>query len=613
MLWTKFRKILKKPKTNFGLILLLLGVLCLAIAVGVTPTFAVNYLTADHSITSKGVQLLNIYRLYSALLGIGLIFLGAILTKVKRFFIPNDTIVLVLGMVAWAILFGIYLSTHQIPVNPAGFYLEAARQLAQNGYHIPAYVTGFGEQGIPFAFPPLGIYVYASGGKLLGGITTAALWIPGILLPIQAFSAYKFVKQFSGSNQAAQWCAVFLLLIPHLFYRTLYGDGITTGLSGIFLLLAWYFAIKPLYKPVPYLNFIIGGLMVGLSILSHPGIGLFCAVSFTILSVSQNGFTLRGIIGWFVSGITALIMLLPWLFPVLSMHGLDPFLAALKDEKSAFSMLSNVGDSLSYIYTKHLGDQSETSTLLLFPFVPSMIYTIIWGPRVILFLLLAAIFTFKGHPSVTMFLFATSIGIFYKDVFDSSFGSQRLLRATKADVKLPFESWRFFLFGLAHVMILFMLCFPYTLTSTLSPAEQETYSWIRANTDPDSSFLIQGMDENLVYFGQRTILLPTLGAEWVPDAEYGNGLQRNSIIKNKIFACRELNCLRSLFEKYAIAADYIIFRVSSKEEKLWVDRLAASSAFEIVYQSGRIVILRCLSCYPTPPSLDAPPAAETYN
>jgi hypothetical protein len=589
MSWIK----LKPTPTNIlGAIVILVGLVGTVIALINSPAFAAKYFSADHNITSQGLEQLNRYRLILFLVGVMLIISGSVLIAKKGLQFKIDSLVLELGVVAWAILYILYLSTHKVPVNPAGFYLESARQLAANGYQIPAFVTGFGIKGIPFVYPPLGLYIYALVGKLLGSITTAALFIPGILLPIQAFSAYLFVKQFTGSNQAAQWAALFLLLTPQIFYRTIYGDGITTGLSGIFLLLSWYYAVKPTSR----FNSVVGGLMVGLSILSHPGIGLFCAVTFTILFISQVRFTLSAIFRLFFSGIAALLIILPWLLPVISIHGLDPFLAGVKDSKSSLHMFENIGGTLSRIYIEHVGDQQEILAFLLFPPLLAMIYSVIRERSVILLLLLAGLFTFKGHPSVTMFVFALSIGIFYKDILNAVFGYQYpQSQEQKPDTNSPIMSWRFLSFALVYIGALFMLCIPYVRTPAFSPGEQEMYSWINTNTKPDSTFLIEEKDENLVYFGQRTILLPTLGAEWIPDPKYGNGLQRDRYIKNKVFACRELDCLINLFTEYSIVPDYMIFQISNPEEKIWIDKLG-SSMFEVAFKSEQIVILRCQSC-----------------
>ena len=137
------------------------------------------------------------------------------------------------------------------------------------------------------------------------------------------------MKQWKGSKQAPLWAALVLLLMPQMYSRTMFADGITTGLAGIFLLASWIMVMKPVGKLTIYSKSILGGVFVGLSILSHPGVGLFASVSFAILHLYQNGFNIKSVKGLFSSGFTALLVILPWLNVVISTHGIAPILAGL--------------------------------------------------------------------------------------------------------------------------------------------------------------------------------------------------------------------------------------------------------------------------------------------
>lgn len=509
------------------------------------------------------------------------------LRKIK----PVKHIILLSAIGAWAILYLIYVLTHEIPVNPAGFYLESTSQLISHGFRLPKTVSGFGENGIPYAYPPLGFYVLAATGYLFGGVVRAALYIPGILLPIQAIAAYSFVKRWKASEQAAQWAGVVLLLMPHIFFRTLFGDGITTGLAGVFLLLSWRCAIA-VDKPGFSRTSVIGGLFVGMSFLSHPAIGVFCAVTFTLLLISETGFNLTALSGLVASGITAIAITLPWLLTVTTIHGFDPILAGMQDSKGPLSLSQGLKTTLLYIYDKHTGDV-ETLAMLLFPVPIAILYNIIQGPRVIFLLLIAGLFTFKGHPSVSMFAFALSIGTFYNDILFPAF-NRKHIRGVRQEPEQnpPGGSWVYLLFAGAHIIALFLLCLPYTVNPTFAPGEKETYDWISANTAPDATFVMEDIAENLVYFGRRTILLPVLGAEWIPSPEFGNGLLRNRLVKYEIYACRQPECLSNVFSKYNVTPDYLIYRISDASEQAWIDELSASSYFEVVFSSEAFIILR---------------------
>lgn len=572
------------------------GLLGVALAFLFSPSLVARYFSMDHQLTPEGVRKLMGYRTILLLVSGVILCCGYRIKKYQRIIIRNNTIAFCFGLLAWAILYVLYLSYHNFPVNPAGYYLESARQLIQNDFRIPAYLKGFGIPGIPFAYPPLGFYVYALGAKILGDIPEVALILPGLLLPIQAWAGYLFVKQFTGSEQAAQWAGVFLLLIPHLFYRTLFGDGITTGLSGIFLLLSWYFAVKADPGAKDYRSALLGGIFVGLSVLSHPGIGLFCVVTFTILFVVHAGWQWYTFWGVALAGITVFILtFLLWLLPVISFHGIEPLLASVRDKKSPFYLFANFTNTISYSYGNHLGDERETLFMVLFPLGISVLYSLVRGPRVVFLLFLSSLFTFRGHPSVTMFVFALCLGVFYRDIsqmiivpLPGKFSSNE----QNENSVFVVESLPFVVFSLLHVLLLSVLCWDYVFMNALDKGEMQTYLWIRSNTKADATFIIEGIDENLVYFAERTILLPTLGAEWIPDSDFGNALQRNSPIVQSFFSCRDINCVIEIMNQYNLKPDYVVYRVSSEEEKDFIEALHVSDKFELVFSSGKMYVLQ---------------------
>jgi 4-amino-4-deoxy-L-arabinose transferase and related glycosyltransferases of PMT family len=382
---------------KFGILIIILGVAAIALAILITPTFAANYLSPNHNLALSTIKKLSIYRHVLLIVGILLIISGSISitvkeTKLRQIMAFSHTeiffhsIAIVGLFCAWAVLYSLYLINHNIPTNPGGFYLESARQLAQNRFLIPEYVQGFGKNGIPFVYPPLTFYVLAAMGYILGGILKVALYLPGFLLLIQAILMYFFMKQWTGSKQASLWAAMVLLLVPQIFYRTIFADGITTGFSSIFVLASWILAIRPVDKSNTYRKSIVGGIFVGLSILSHPALGLFCSVSFAIWYIYRNGWNITAIKGLFSSGITAFLVILPWLLAVISMHGTAPLLAGLHASpvNSGSDIIGTIKSTLANMYYKNITrSRSDSVIFWVFPFILAMIYDIIRGPRIL--------------------------------------------------------------------------------------------------------------------------------------------------------------------------------------------------------------------------------------
>jgi len=332
---------------------------------------------------------------------------------------------------------------------------------------------------------------------------------------------------------------------------------------------------------------------------------LFCSVSFVVLYLYSKGFTKKAMMGLFLTGIIALVVILPWLYTTISKHGIAPFLAGLSDSKSSLSVIGRENDMFGfvkstfyYIVNKHIDGFSNTWSFIVFPFILAVVYNIIKGPRIIILLLLVGLVIMRGHPSVTMFVLAASLGLFYDRFFMTFLDSKYSQYLGKNNIQSSASiNWQFLSFFAIHVFFLIMLCSRYTNRPPFDVGEQETYEWIRENSAETSTFVTESMDEKLVFFGQRTILLPILGAEWIPDPEFGNWTARNSYINNEIFQCRESECLLDIFEKYNLTPDYIIYSVSNYEERAWIEDLNVSSMFKIVFQSENFVTLRTFFNY----------------
>ena len=76
--------------------------------------------------------------------------------------------------------------------------------------------------------------------------------------------------------------------------------------------------------------------------------------------------------------------------------------------------------------------------------------------------------------------------------------------------------------------------------------------------------------------------------------KYVDGMQVmrvNGYINNEIYKCRKIECLQSLFKKYNLAPDYMIYQISDNGERTWVKMLSASPLFSVAFESGDFVTL----------------------
>ena len=80
--------------------------------------------------------------------------------KTKRVLSREEWGTLIFGLTLFlSILIRIFPETlTSFPINDGGMFMVMARELRLNGFALPAY-TSYNNFNIPFAYPPLGLYV----------------------------------------------------------------------------------------------------------------------------------------------------------------------------------------------------------------------------------------------------------------------------------------------------------------------------------------------------------------------------------------------------------------------------------------------------------------------
>ncbi len=219
------------------------------------------------------------------------------------------------------------IQTH-FPINDGGMFYTMAGELASNGYALPAQ-TGYNGLDLPFAYPPLGIYL-ASLLADFGRIPSLAvfLWLPALasLLAIPAF--HLFARSLLQDDLRAALATLFFALTPGRYDWHIMGGGVTRAVGMLCLLLAAYFVLR-LFKEEKWKLLPPAILFCSLAVLSHPEVGLqtagLCAVLWLFF-----GRTRRGVLSAFMVVPGVMLLTAPWWGTVISHNGLDPFLSALQ-------------------------------------------------------------------------------------------------------------------------------------------------------------------------------------------------------------------------------------------------------------------------------------------
>lgn len=234
------------------------------------------------------------------------------------------TVLLISGVVRF-----LPLGTSDYPLNDGALFARMAGDLAGNGFLLPAFTTYNGE-AIPFAYPPLGLYLTGILSLFLGGDAAAVVrWLPAALSTASVLALYLMAAELLRSRWRGMVAAAAFALIPRSYLWLIVGGGVTRSLGLLLALLALQQGIRMLrtHRPVHVLTTAVLG---GLTLLSHPQAAVFLAVSLLTL-LAFHVFRGRGVTAvaqLALAGLGGLLVASPWLLAVVAAHGIEPLLSA---------------------------------------------------------------------------------------------------------------------------------------------------------------------------------------------------------------------------------------------------------------------------------------------
>jgi hypothetical protein len=215
------------------------------------------------------------------------------------------------------------------PLNDGGLFAHMAGDLVRNGFALPQ-VTTYNGLEIPYAYPPLGIYLTAviARGSGLDAITVVR-WLPAMVSTASVLALYLMAAELLRSRWRGVVAAGAFAVMPRSYLWLIVGGGVTRALGLLFALLALHQGILMLrrHRARQVLGTAAFG---GLTALSHPQAAVFLAVSMVILVGFHvfRGRSLMVIGQLLLAGFGALLMTAPWIVAVVGAHGIAPLVSA---------------------------------------------------------------------------------------------------------------------------------------------------------------------------------------------------------------------------------------------------------------------------------------------
>ena len=488
------------------------------------------------------------------------------------------------------------------PLNDGGLFYSMIGDLQHNHYALPMS-TSYNASNLPFAYPPLGLYITAFLAELfriplLDLLRLAPAVLSAGCIPI----FYLLANQFLGSRVTSAAAAVVFALTPRIFEWQIMGGGITRSFGMIFSLLTMHYIVK-LYKSQTLIHVVGASIFGALTVLSHPE-----AVPHTLIAVGVFYLFLSrsrsGLLGSLLVGLFVLLLSLPWWLTIIDRYGTGPFVAAIStagvNNSGWFERLFIL---LRYEFTQepYLPLIAVLSLIGIFQSILSrnillpawMILHYLLEPRSgsLYMLIPLVMLTAIGIGTVVSMVLLANKGVIKRSqpVNSSPINGYAISRVFRPAFPI-FILLFIYLMLSAYVSAFFI----YDRVS-LKHADTQVFDWINDNVKRDADFLVITNAEPLLdplsewfpALTERKSLATVFGHEWVP----GGNFQTKVSGYEKLQDCSQqtATCLYDWTDEKNVGFDYVLIKKQLDSSILEYD-LKTNPGYSLYFENSALII-----------------------
>jgi hypothetical protein len=236
---------------------------------------------------------------------------------------PHQT--LLVGAILIGLLVRIIpVASSAFPLHDGGLLYAMIGDLRSNSFLLPAF-TSYNSGDIPFAYPPLSLYIGAGLNAFGADRLWILQWVPLFFSLASVPLVYLVVRELLSSAHAAAAALAFALM-PSAFDWMILGGGLTRALGLAFALLTIHETLKVARGRARW-HGVAAGIAGGLTVLTHPYAGAFAFVTGALFVL----WWARSSRAWINVAITvgcSIVVVSPWIGTVVAIHGWQPILAA---------------------------------------------------------------------------------------------------------------------------------------------------------------------------------------------------------------------------------------------------------------------------------------------
>ena len=463
---------------------------------------------------------------------------------------------------------------YDFPPGYAGFQAQISEVLQTTDFKFPDFIPYYGSGGFPFAYPPLAFYIMAIAMKVFGiGLFSYLKYAPNFFLLLTFIFFYLLSKRLLGSRIKAFIATLFLASSSGVIGYHYPSEGVTRGLAFLFLVASLFFLSEGIHKRR---HFILSAVVWGLCALTHPVyavIGSLSAFVFIVFLYDKHiSKKISLFINYFFIGF---LIIGPWLFIVISRHGLTPL-------TSAFSTHGTVS------FITHLTNFENFYKLFESVIIPSHETVVLTGlslAGVVYYLLRADIFLpfwfvstavlggMEGQRFVALVASLVSADMLVRIINPKGIQTgKRIVKVVCLTVVLVIS-----VVYITNRMTKITAYKPYMDNESIKGLGD----WFMDNAK-DSNYLLlsvsEGEHEWMPYFIKANPVVLPFGAEWKGDyAQQGVMLQ-------KVMSCareKNLMCYKNLAIDTGLKYDYLIIRDDYKTLGI-----SADNNFKLVFEDS---------------------------
>ncbi|NTV31143.1 hypothetical protein HGA91_04180 [candidate division WWE3 bacterium] len=211
---------------------------------------------------------------------------------------------------------------HEFPLNDGGLWYSMINDLITNHFVLPRF-TSYNHVFIPFAYPPLSFYLAALVSNLFNiPVFSLIKWLPVFISSLTIPLMYLFSWIITKNKKISVLAVLLFISLPRSFEWLIMGGGLTRSLGMVWALGSIILIISSLRY-----RLFFAGVLLGLTMLSHPEMTIFAIISIAVSSIYFRGL-FRGLLDILICLLIGLIIASPWWATVLVYHGVAPFLNA---------------------------------------------------------------------------------------------------------------------------------------------------------------------------------------------------------------------------------------------------------------------------------------------